>query len=61
MKTRIRKPIRLKALAAQPTGEVTVMQAELEGRTRSVRSKATRAIWTREFLASGKVGKAPGN
>ena len=61
MKTRIRKPIRLKALAAQPTGEITAMQAELEGRTRSVRSKATRAIGTREFLASGKLGKVPEN
>jgi hypothetical protein len=37
------------------TREVEAMQAHLEGS--SGRSKVTRAIWTREFLASGKIGK----
>jgi hypothetical protein len=59
VKTRIRKPIRLKALATQPTAEITAMRAELEGRP-AERTKA-RAIWTREFLASGKIGKVSEN
>jgi hypothetical protein len=46
----------LKAVAAQST-ELTAMQAELEGRSPAARTKAPRAIWTREFLASGKIGK----
>jgi hypothetical protein len=57
VKARVRKPVRLKALAEQPTSEVMAMQADLEGRSPAKRSKATRAIWTREFLASGKAGK----
>jgi hypothetical protein len=55
MKTLL-KPIRLKAMTTRSTPEVAAMQAELEGR-RPVRGKAPRAIWTREFLASGKQGK----
>ena len=54
MKARVKKPIRLKAMAGQPTPEIAVMQADLEGRSASARSKSTRSLWTREFLASGK-------
>ena len=56
MKTRVRKPIGLKALAVQRTPDLAAMEAELDGRS-AKRSKAARAIWTREFLASGKTGK----
>src|SRR5882757_9141561 len=59
VKTPIRKPIGLKALAAQRTPELAAMEAELDGRS-AKRSKATRAIWTREFLASGKPATTPG-
>ena len=58
MKTRVRKPIRLKAATGRTTPEIDAMQAALEGRTSSRRSHET--LWTREFLASGKPGKAPG-
>ena len=61
MKTRSKKPIQLKTLAAQSTPELAAMQAELEGRSPSRRSKSTRSIWTREFLASGKLGKVGEN
>jgi hypothetical protein len=60
VKVRSKKPIRLKALAAQGSSELRAMQAELEARS-SGRSKSTRAIWTREFLASGKLGKVAEN
>jgi len=59
VKAPVRKPIRLKTLAGQPTAELAAMQAELDGRS-AKRSKSARAIWTREFLASGKPGKVPG-
>jgi len=59
VKTRVRKPIGLKALAVQRTPDLAAMEAELDGRS-AKRSKAARAIWTREFLASGKPGKVPG-
>jgi len=59
VKAPVRKPIRLKTLAGQPTAELATMQAELDGRS-AKRSKSARAIWTREFLASGKPGKVPG-
>lgn len=60
MRTRSKKPIRLKAVAAHASAELRAMQAELEGRS-SGRSKPARAIWTREFLASGKPGKVTEN
>ncbi|HJQ85021.1 MAG TPA: hypothetical protein VKA21_13140 [Candidatus Binatia bacterium] len=62
MATRKTKPIRLKALAAQPTVEIGEMVAELEGKSPARRSRSRRsAIWTREFLASGKIGKVGGS
>lgn len=58
MKARVRKPIRLKATTGRTTPEIDAMQAALEGRSSSRRSHE--ALWTREFLASGKPGKVPG-
>jgi hypothetical protein len=56
MKPRVAKPIRLKAMASRSPSGIAAMQAELEGR-RPAGGKPPRAIWTREFLASGKPGK----
>lgn len=61
MKTRVRRPIRLKALAAEPTRDLAAMQADLEGRSSARRAKTARALWTHEFLASGKFGKVAEN
>ncbi len=46
-------PIRLKQLVAEPTRDVRAMLADLEG-TPS-RRRTPKAIWTRAFLASGKI------
>jgi hypothetical protein len=53
VKTPTKKPIRLKPSVR----EIEAMQADLEGRSPSCRAKTARAIWTREFLASGRFGK----
>ena len=57
MKAPAKKPLRLTTSKGRTTHEIEAMQADLEGRSPSGRSKTTRAIWTREFLASGKFGK----
>jgi hypothetical protein len=60
MKSRSKKTIRLKTLAERRHPELDAMTAELEGRPATRRGKAARSLWTHEFLASGKVGKATG-
>jgi hypothetical protein len=60
MSKRRTKPIDLKALAADATRARTDMSAHLEGTAPARRSRTRRALWTQEFLASGKIGKLRG-
>jgi hypothetical protein len=60
MDSRKTEAIRLKARGRGRASEVSGMLAELEGKTPPRRSKSRSALWTREFLASGKPGKTPG-
>jgi len=54
-KRRAEKPIALKALAARRSTALTELISDLEGKSRP---RSQRALWTQEFLASGKIGKA---
>lgn len=58
MSKRGKKPIELKTLEAKRATQVAEMLSDLEGTSR--RSGSQKAIWTRDFLASGKPGKLPG-
>lgn len=54
----IKKPIRLRSAATTAAPEVAEMVADLEGKSSRRTTSPRRAIWTREFVASGKFGKA---
>lgn len=57
MSRRSDKPITLKTIEARRSAEVADLLSDLEGKSRARRPRARRALWTQEFLASGKIGK----
>jgi len=54
---REKKPIDLKGLEAKAGRARAGMSLDLEGKSPDRRARARRALWTQEFLASGKDGK----